>query len=1377
MARNTIFISYSHKDESWKDILLQQIGRWEAATGVEVWNDRQIRAGDQWLEQITSAVDRSAIAILLVSENFLKSDFIQNNELPLLLQKEAQEGLRIIPLLVEACDWKPVDWIQRLQLRPLEGKVLSDYPPETRTSLIDDFVKEISALRKGYLERFRIKLRQYLLTVKHDAERAPLYFPQGTNLTNIRVKVKVSPKGALASRLEAQYREHILQTPPSSAGLYRYRMNSMGLKVAASGSFFEDTGAKVFYWDQEVRNKLMRGVVVGDPGFGKSWLLRWEAVRLASEALHQLDNGADPGQLLYPVTMRLYDLSQALDTYGGVIPDAVTGSLQQMELLELEDAPQRPDAELRGFLRKRIIAGHAVLLLDALDEVPQGEMRRNLLNAFGEWVPKNPAARLIITSRHSNYEPPWANIRQTDEERELELLPFDDEQIRHFISSWFGEDFDNAEKMRQLIRASPQLRGMAELPLLLGFLCSLFQHEQRPGVFSLLSGQSIAEVNRSRLYEGIVDSLLLRLWDRTRPEYGDHLPLQQSSLLQRRRKILEALAFQYFLEDKVQFAQDDLESRVAKLNAQLGMEPMQSPVQLVQELSQVLGVMIQGGQLADANMQFLFLHLTIQEYLAAVFLGRMVNRDGWDGAALENGLFIRDLISKKAWDPRWEQVVLLLAGILENPVPLIDLLTDPGRDDIYKHGSALASHCLGEAWLGRNSMREFLLPHRDRLAGQMYGEWFQHLERSTGALALHIRDTFPVLLRMQSRVDGKALFDLLVAQLRHNPKGHIGNAVVNILEKAGNELLANEQYVEQLLEVYFSTNNSSVAEKLSELFFELAAPLFESTFFPGQLVKAIQNCNPKQLLHFTQFILSYIDSTNRHFTAFQQIRPIYESSPGSSTRAMVADLLHKSKATYIFYMIDAIMQNEEVNCEGILQDVEGARLALFLNGVFDSNYFEDDDEYALSILDNVMQLQEQIFSQNGDELVKMADDFRIDGVGLREILLAQDETMREIFQDDGMWGAMLSIVAGGMANGGIGKVVRFANNPGELIAHSPVLLKGLENLIKSGVPEIQIAALQALVNFHEGLDQYELPEESKTKIHSEIDELLETMDLAIGTEQDQRVLGELLSASLKLRNTPEKARQSARFIRHLFQTEDNDLLKDFFRDLFRRAGNILYKYDAFIDSYARASSKIDPEQVFSQQEVNRHLAKDREYVDTLLKIFDTEIDAQVRARVTLELSHQKQGDYRHEDVLDCIEVCLNSQNDLMLASGLEAVKTIGKSVASRPNIIRGIIRGIRTINHEDYAEEACRAIKVLSGLDSRESKLQQEILLEAIEVLLVSCRRAKSPAVRSGAASAITALCAARFRIFKQPQSKGMWWKKLLHNKPEYIIRPIQELE
>jgi len=115
MKESQIFISYSHNDREYLDRLLIHLKPLEKEGLIDVWADTRLKAGDQWRVEIKKALDRASVAILLVSADFLASDFITENELPPLLLKAQEQGTRIIPVILKPCRFARDKNLQQFQ--------------------------------------------------------------------------------------------------------------------------------------------------------------------------------------------------------------------------------------------------------------------------------------------------------------------------------------------------------------------------------------------------------------------------------------------------------------------------------------------------------------------------------------------------------------------------------------------------------------------------------------------------------------------------------------------------------------------------------------------------------------------------------------------------------------------------------------------------------------------------------------------------------------------------------------------------------------------------------------------------------------------------------------------------------------------------------------------------------------------------------------------------------------------------------------------------------------------------------------------------------------------------------------------------------------
>jgi hypothetical protein len=98
-----IFISYSHHDaKRWLSVVEKMLKPLTRSGELLLWTDEKIKAGSRWRDEIAKAIDRSDAAILLVSSDFLASDFIADHELPRLLERGRQHGLPVLWISVSS---------------------------------------------------------------------------------------------------------------------------------------------------------------------------------------------------------------------------------------------------------------------------------------------------------------------------------------------------------------------------------------------------------------------------------------------------------------------------------------------------------------------------------------------------------------------------------------------------------------------------------------------------------------------------------------------------------------------------------------------------------------------------------------------------------------------------------------------------------------------------------------------------------------------------------------------------------------------------------------------------------------------------------------------------------------------------------------------------------------------------------------------------------------------------------------------------------------------------------------------------------------------------------------------------------------------------
>jgi small GTP-binding protein len=119
-----VFISYAHKDEEFKNEFITMLAGLQQQQLITVWQDRQIEEGDEWYQAIRDAMTECDLAILFISPDFIASRFIQDKELPALLQRRQEEGLRVVPIIVRPCKWQSEPLLKDLQALPKDGKAV-----------------------------------------------------------------------------------------------------------------------------------------------------------------------------------------------------------------------------------------------------------------------------------------------------------------------------------------------------------------------------------------------------------------------------------------------------------------------------------------------------------------------------------------------------------------------------------------------------------------------------------------------------------------------------------------------------------------------------------------------------------------------------------------------------------------------------------------------------------------------------------------------------------------------------------------------------------------------------------------------------------------------------------------------------------------------------------------------------------------------------------------------------------------------------------------------------------------------------------------------------------------------------------------------------
>jgi formylglycine-generating enzyme required for sulfatase activity len=484
-------------------------------------------------------------------------------------------------------------------------------------------------------------------------------------------------------------------------------------------------------------------VLLGDPGSGKSTFVSFLALCLAGERLGRADanlslltaplpqdDGKEKPQpwsrgRLLPVRVVLRDFA-AKGLLGEPGEPATARWLWKFLQGELEEAGH---AEFFPALKREILAGRALVLLDGLDEVPEtDDRRRQIRQVVAEFATGVGESRVLVTGRTYAYQDPGARLPGFEV---AVLAPFSRAQIGRFVGLWYDHQValgrmpepqaqGRGELLRRAIFASDRLLSLAERPLLLTLMASLHA----------LRGGDLPE-RREQLYEESVE-LLLNVWEkqRARRDRKGQLVMAEPSLAawlevdrDEVRKALEELAFeahrgQTELEGTADVPGWRLAERLLDLRGEAGIEKAGKvdAMKLLSHLENRCGLL-----LARGRGMYTFPHRTFQEYLAACYL------TGADTFPDEVAKLGRE-------DPdRWREVVLLVGAKM-------------GRGAVWYLADALCDRLVDDEDTGPEDEWGALL------AGQAVAESadLSRVGRLNEAKLARLRDWLAHLLRLKS---------------------------------------------------------------------------------------------------------------------------------------------------------------------------------------------------------------------------------------------------------------------------------------------------------------------------------------------------------------------------------------------------------------------------------------------------------------------------------------------------------------------------------------------------------------------------------------------------------------------------------------------------
>ena len=136
----SLFYSYSHKDEELRLRLETHLAALRRGGLIAEWHDRKLEPGDAWKAEIDRHLTSADIVLLLVSSDFIASDYCWGEEMTKALARHARDEARVIPVILRHCHWRSTP-LASLQAVPKDAKPIKSWPDEDEA--FDDVVAAI----------------------------------------------------------------------------------------------------------------------------------------------------------------------------------------------------------------------------------------------------------------------------------------------------------------------------------------------------------------------------------------------------------------------------------------------------------------------------------------------------------------------------------------------------------------------------------------------------------------------------------------------------------------------------------------------------------------------------------------------------------------------------------------------------------------------------------------------------------------------------------------------------------------------------------------------------------------------------------------------------------------------------------------------------------------------------------------------------------------------------------------------------------------------------------------------------------------------------------------------------------------------------------
>jgi len=215
-----VFVSYSHQDDALRQRLDVHLSLLKRQGVLEVWHDRRLQGGEHWEEAIDQALEEADIVLLLISPDFIASDYCYGRELTAALERDRRGEAVVVPLLLHPCDWQSAPFA-RCQAFPRDNQPISIHPRGENAAF---------SLVATELRRLAQSLRQRQRGEAHQPPSGAAHDPGGTAAARRWLRWWLAPLATLAVAVPAGM---LLSQAPMAAGLADLRLGAYASALAS----------------------------------------------------------------------------------------------------------------------------------------------------------------------------------------------------------------------------------------------------------------------------------------------------------------------------------------------------------------------------------------------------------------------------------------------------------------------------------------------------------------------------------------------------------------------------------------------------------------------------------------------------------------------------------------------------------------------------------------------------------------------------------------------------------------------------------------------------------------------------------------------------------------------------------------------------------------------------------------------------------------------------------------------------------------------------------------------------------------------------------------------------------------------------------------